>query len=280
MRPVRIAAVCAAAVLTVVAPGVAAGAGKAPAAFALTGAYNAPALEGTDFDTVARVYASPTTPGTTSVQQPDDTLYVGPLSTGTSWFLHVNAKVGAFDDAVPPAGATLDPNFDASANLSERGATSANVRSDYMLESQNTIFDQTPQHAWLYLDDATSSADCARGSQTATADAARLWVRQPDRTLTEVPVPQGDQAYEVDQVPLRLPAYTIDQQSQPQYADITIRRVDSPADLVQTDQWHTGRASAAAGWRVDVDSYILTSGTRSAEQHAVLILGAATCSLH
>lgn len=257
------------------APGIAAAAEHNAVAYAFTGAYYVPGLEGTDYDTGARVYASPAKPGATIVRQPEDTLYVGPLSTGTSWFIHVNSHVGEFDDAVPPAGATLDPYFEATASLG-RHQSSASVRSDYLLESQNTIYDQTPEHAWLYLDDATSSAECAPRAQTTQADAARLWVRQPDRALTEVPVPQGNQVYEVDGVPLRLPAFTIDQQSQPQFADITIRRVQGSADLVQTSQ--TAGLGAAAGWRVDVESYLLNGDVRSDSQHSVIVLGATACS--
>jgi hypothetical protein len=92
-------------------------------------------------------------------------------------------------------------------------------------------------------------------------------------------VPQGDAAYRVNGMPLRLPATTIEQQSMDQYADVSIRRVTSPDDLVETDQWRTGEVNAAAGWRVDVVSYVVNDGVRTDVHNSTLILGAASCSI-
>ncbi|MBB2938972.1 hypothetical protein FHX82_006058 [Amycolatopsis bartoniae] len=70
---------------------------------------------------------------------------------------------------------------------------------------------------------------------------------------------------------MRLPENTIENQYLPQYADITVRPVSSPADLVGA------RGAAGAGWRVDVNSYTLAGDQHQNEFHAVLILGGAAC---
>lgn len=257
-----------------------------PVAYAFTGAYEVPELEGTDYDKFTKVYRSPSRPGVSGVlpgtpESAKDFIPVGPYSTGTSWFIHVNAQNGVFDSSVPPAGATQDAYFTSAAALDRGHAASARVRADYMLEAQNSRYDTATDHRWLYLDDVSSTASCMspRGA-TAGATAARLWVRQPDRTLAQVPVPEGTGVYQVAGVPLRLAEITMENQNQPQFADVSIRQVHGPEDLVQTDQWSTGEVNAAAGWRVDVVSYIVVDGWRTDLYHSALTLGATTCSIN
>ncbi|GAA4657768.1 MULTISPECIES: hypothetical protein [Amycolatopsis] len=45
-----------------------------------------------------------------------------------------------------------------------------------------------------------------------------------------------------------------------------------PGELVGADE------AVAAGWRVDVQSYVMTDGGRQDRQHSVVILAGATCS--
>ncbi|SFI91694.1 hypothetical protein [Amycolatopsis sacchari] len=264
MRSGSIAAACAA--LTVVCLPVVASAAPAqadaPVAYAVTAAYDVPALEGTGNDTASIVFRSPGAPGTTGGTFDEQSLPVGPLSTGTSWFLDVNRKVGWFDDSVPPAGATAPTSYQSTATLSGSGSVDAHVRADYMLEAQGGA-----QHVWLYLDDATSIAQCPglRGT-----GGSGLWVRQPDGALARVPLPL-DEPYTVRDVPLRLPQVTVADQDLPQFADISVRTA-GPGELVGAD------GTVAAGWRVDVDSYVVGANGREDRGHSVLVLGGAACT--
>lgn len=266
MRSVRTAAFLAVVAAGAV-PAVASADCPAPVAYAFTGAYDAPYFDGTADDSVVRAYRSPTEPGTRAVVAASDAVPVGPLSTGTSWFLDVNAKVTEFGGEALPEGATVNDTYDASATLSPRSSVRAATHADYLLESQNTLSDNSSDHRWLYLDDA--SAAC--GPRGARAEAAGLWVRQADRSFVRVPVPRGAEVYEVDNVPLRAPRTTIENQNSPQYANITVRRVTDADDLIHNGQWRTGPDATAAGWRVDVDSW---AGDTA---HTTFVLGAAVC---
>lgn len=280
-----------AAVVTALVPGVALAAGGSvdestgPVAYAFTGGYDVPAFEGTDSDRFNEQYRSPLEPGVTGVrpgspESVSDFIPVGPLSTGTSWFIHVNAKTGMFADSVPPPGASENEHFQATAHLSPGLAPSSVVRADYMLEAQNSINDPAPDQRWLFLDDVRSDAVCQSSSRTwSGTTAARMWVRQPDRSLASVPVPSGSEAYQVEGIKLRLPVTTMEHQHKDQYADVSVRQVTSPADLVGTDQWRTGEVNAASGWRVDVASYVVEDGVRRNLETSRLILGGVSCSL-
>ncbi|GAA5156835.1 hypothetical protein [Amycolatopsis dongchuanensis] len=234
----------------------------APVAYAVTAAYDVPALEGTDNDTASLVFRSPEAPGTAGGTFDEQSLPVGPLSTGTSWFLDVNRKVGWFDDSVPPAGATAPRSYESTATLSDSGSVDAHVQADYMLEAQGG-----PQHVWLYLDDATSIAQCPglRGT-----GGSGLWVRQPDGVLARVALPL-DEPYVVRDVPLRLPQVSMADQNLPQFADISVRTA-GPGELVGAD------GPVAAGWRVDVDSYVIGANGREDRGHSMLVLGGAACT--
>lgn len=254
-----------------------------PVAYAFTGAYHVPTLDGAD--TFDEVYRSPLEPGVVGVRPPSDAarsgfIPVGPLSTGTSWFMHVNSDTGAFSSSTRPAGTTDDEFFESTAELSSTSVPRATVRADYMLEAQNALGDDSADHRWLYLDDVRSHADCRSAENvSARTTAGQLWIRQPDRTLAAVPVPVGDAEYRVNGMPLRLPNPTMEQQFRPQFADVSVRRATGPADLIGTDQWRTGEVNAASGWRVEVTSYVLENGTRTEVDRSVLILGAVSCSL-
>ncbi|QIZ37508.1 hypothetical protein [Saccharopolyspora sp. ASAGF58] len=254
-----------------------------PVAYAFTGAYHASTLDGAD--TFDEVYRSPLEPGVVGVRPPSnaarsDFIPVGPLSTGTSWFMHVNSDRGVFSSSTRPEGTTVDEFFESTAELSRTSVPRATVRADYMLEAQNALGDDTADHRWLYLDDVRSHAECRSAENvSARTTAGQLWIRQPDRTLAAVPLPVGDEAYRVNGMPLRLPNSTMEQQALPQFADVSVRRVTGPADLIDTDQWRTGEVNAATGWRVEVTSYVVANGIRTEVDRSALILGAVSCSL-
>lgn len=254
-----------------------------PVAYAFTGAYHVPAFDA-EHERFAEVFGSPAQRGVNGVVPPsaesaEDFLPVGPMSTGTAWFIHVNADAGVFGDT-PPSGATADAHFESSAAMRGDGTPSATVSADYLLEAQNALGDSAEDHRWLYLDDVRSEAECRSPQRVSASTAASgMWVRQPDRGLAAVPVPAAGESYEVRDVPLRLPRTTMEHQNLPQFADITVRRVTDAADLVPTDQWRTGDVNATSGWRVEVASYVLVDGVRTDLDTSVIILGGTTCSV-
>jgi|GEM_PF-5210383 len=179
-----------------------------------------------------------------------------------------------------PDGADEDETYSVGAALRDTKVPVSLIETDIGVGSSNTSKTGAPSEPLVYFDNMQSQAACAAPDDVAAATTADdLWMRQPDGSLDNVELPEGE-SKTIEEVPLSVPGVPpVESSTDELYGDVTLTRITDADQLIKPDGFRLGEHNAVAGWRVDIDHYWLHDGKREDLITSSMQLGAVTCSL-
>jgi hypothetical protein len=179
-------------------------------------------------------------------------------------------RFGKFDEG--PFPGTREHHV--AASLAEDGVPSAVAETSFALQDTGRAGDRTV----VALEDAKTEVSCP-GANGLSGDvsAARLWVRGADDVLSEVALPQDSVV--VTGVKLGPPGAIADIDEAATTSDLTISRVHTFDQLLRQDEWRGGDLTVVAGWRIEVVTHVVRTGSARQDVTTQIVLGGVSCSI-